>query len=89
MGNAHSVITHGFQNLDFPLLCPGPGGAAQEAMVMVNTAALQLQRLSVQPQAMLRIHFIAPDAENRFVRFVLLTRYCYTNLQRIQIRRFR
>ena len=52
---ADGVVPGGFEQLDLALLGAVVAGRAQRAVVVVDAAALQLQRHAVQAQAVFRI----------------------------------
>ena len=69
-GLGHGVVSHaqrieaGFLTQRYPPpFCVGKGGRAQDAVVVMDTAPSQQERLSVQPQAMQRVKLKLTDAK--------------------------
>jgi hypothetical protein len=51
VAGADGVVAVGLEQLDLALLGAVDGGGAERAVVVVDAAALQLERLAVEPEA--------------------------------------
>jgi hypothetical protein len=63
VGGANGVVTHAFELFHPPLVGAINSGRAQGAIVVVYTAALHLQALAIELEAVVRVKGDGPDAK--------------------------
>ena len=85
MGRADSIETRGLEQLHPALFGPVIAGRPQKAVVVMHTAPAQLQRLTVEPEALLRIHRDGTDPEGGLLRVDHFVAHHHFAHQRIQV----